>query len=1574
MLIQLDVDEEIEVEHQPVSRDIAIIGISCTIAKANGKEAYWQVIRQGEDCIRPLPADRAAHNDSYIEYLGIPKDERAYYEGGFLDEIHRFDHELFSISPREASLMSPAQRLFLETAWHVIEDAGYGGQRIKSTKTGMYVGHSTDFGESYKHIIEAIDPSLASVSIPGNLHSIIASRISYLLDLKGPSLMVDTACSSSLAAVHLACQALRNGECEMAIAGSIKVDLLPLASIREKEDELGITSPDGRTRTFDDHSEGTGLGEGTIAVFLKPLARAVADKDSIYAVIKGSAMNQDGSSVGLTAPNAAAQEEVILRAWHDAGVDPETISYMEVHGTGTKLGDPIEISGIERAFRRYTTKRQFCGVGSVKSNIGHLDNAAGLAGLVKAVLCLVHKELPPSLHFDRPNRKISFEQSPVYVNDTLRRWETNGFPRRCGVSAFGLSGTNCHVVLEEAPSREEGLREDAGPLQGAPYLVTLSAKSMPALREMARQHLRLLHENPKLPLGDWCYTLNTGREAFSHRLAICFRTADELMDKLCQFSIQDRDRFSKGRAWSGCHKLASDHAARLMNGEITLAQKRGMTEQAEVLLAQGQKLWADVERLSTLCQLFVDGADVSWNVLYPEGRHRRLHLPGYAFHRKSCWVAKQSPSVVDQFSMHEAGVRHPLLNRCLTISLDRMIYESVFTPADHWILHDHIVNGLYVVPGTVYLELITEAVRVSFPHKKLQLKNVLFLSPMIAGREEKREVHTIIKLGPNDPEFVIASRSEEQSPWVIHAEGRIHLEDAISLPKHSVAALKSACTGGSLPVYSYQRGKGIETGLRWDCIKESFFGVDEYLALIGMREEFVEEVSQYNLHPALLDEAVNLALRSVGEELYLPFSYGTVTLCGRLPRTFYTYTRKKTTSGSQREIVVFDILLLDLQGNVLVKIDDYSIKRVHGELQATSKDWAAFDMGWVKSEPQSWEEVDLDAPCLVLKGSTRFAAATVERLKERFKEVIEVSLGHPFVAISRNQYSVDGSEEDFLRLFEAVNDRGISQMVCLQTFTDQAAGQLDGLNEQLERGVYGLFLAVKGLLKAGAVRKLDVVLVGEAAYAVTGREERIQPHHAAWFGLSQVISLEYPKLQCRSIDIDAHTTPEQLLQELLFRSPNPRVALREGIRYTPLLQRVVVEELPEEPVMIRPNGVYVITGGLGGLGLAFAKHLASREAVKLVLMGRTGLPKAETWDALLSDGADAKLAGKIQAIRELEQSGSEVECMSVDIADLCQVQAAIASVRAQYGPIHGVIHAAGVAGNGFLIRKSRETFHQVMAPKVQGTWILDHVTEHDPLDFFVMFSSISAILPEVGQGDYMAANCYLDAYASSRMMRGKKTLSINWPAWNEIGMAVDYEVDMDGDVFQSIGTGQAMAAFDAVLSRRVHKVLLGQINEKQLRQKRGRLPFDVEERLRLEAERKEQSPPPRTMAPGAASDSGSRMLEDRVEAIWSRVLGLPQIDMYESFYDLGGDSILATLLWKELNKEFPDCIDISDIFTHATVMDMAEYIRSKIEPEQPERPEPSKPAEPVKEGLDLDALLEKLASGELSEEEIDQLV
>ncbi|PCN44114.1 non-ribosomal peptide synthetase [Brevibacillus laterosporus] len=626
-------------------KSIAIIGMSGQFPKASHLEAFWNNLCNGEDCIGPFPESRQADTKAYLRTIKSTAED-TYYEGAFLEEIDKFDAAFFRLSPKEASYMSPTQRLFLESAWHALEDAGYGGETCKGSKTGVYVGFSGDALHDYKGLIKEVGHESIPLFIPGNLSPIIASRIAYLLDLRGPSLTIDTTCSSSAVAIHTACQALRNGECNMAIAGSVGLHFMPL----DNELKLGIESSTRRTRAFDRNSDGTGVGEGVAALILKPLHQAIHDRDHIYAVIKGSALNHDGTSNGLTAPNVLAQKEVILAAWQDAGIEPETISYIEAHGTGTALGDPIEVEAIQKAFRTFTDRSQFCAIGSVKSNIGHLGAAAGVAGIIKSVLALKHKKIPPTLHFEMPNRQIAFENSPVYVNTALRTWETKEEPLRCGISSFGLSGTNCHIILEEAPVQEN---EVADYLPQRIEILAISAKSLTSLQALVQEYIRFLSDKPDEILSDICYTANRGRSHYTHRLALAFSTKQELIEQLEQAATvlsavhpnESRLHVSH-HVFYGIHKIVREQQSDLSRGKVSEREIQEFTQEAK----EAAQKYLDTDRTSSealvsLCQAYVSGAIIDWDLIYRNENRKRISGPVYPFDRKRYWIESRTACI-----------------------------------------------------------------------------------------------------------------------------------------------------------------------------------------------------------------------------------------------------------------------------------------------------------------------------------------------------------------------------------------------------------------------------------------------------------------------------------------------------------------------------------------------------------------------------------------------------------------------------------------------------------------------------------------------------------------------------------------------------------------------------------------------------------------------------------------------------------------------------------------------------------------------------------------------------------------
>lgn len=599
--------------------DIAIIGMAGKFASANNIKEYWNAICNRENCVRNIPENRKVDLKNYFKQLGINEESVEFMKSGYLNEIDKFDYEYFGYSLKEATLMDPAQRLFLEVVYELLENAGYGGKRLIGSNTGVFIGYSDDYLYNYRRFIYDSDHSLTKDALSGNLNSIIPGRISYALDLKGPSIVLDTACSSSLVAINTAIESLRSGECEAAIVGGAKIKLIPIC---DREGEVGVESADFKIKAFDDSADGLAEGESVNALLLKPLKQAIKDKDKIRAVIKGAAVNQDGTGMGITAPRAETQTKVIIDAWNKSKIDPSTIKYIETHGTGTKLGDLVEYEALKNAFNKYTDKKEFCAISSVKTNIGHTYQASGTASLIKAVLSLENKKILPSINFNRPNRLIDFEDSPFYLNDMVRDWETGALPRRCGISSFGLSGTNCHVVLEEYRNNKRA--DNSNNFE----IITLSAKNREALENIIKNYSKFIDNNEEVNLSDMGYTANIGRSHYNERLAFIIKDYEDFKNKIKNFKFEDLDE---------------DIFYGKVDEKITYPKNIGDLLGDNLVSHLGEiygfKIKDNLNKsiLSKICQLYVCGVNIDWQKLYEGSYAETIELPTYPFIDKRCW-------------------------------------------------------------------------------------------------------------------------------------------------------------------------------------------------------------------------------------------------------------------------------------------------------------------------------------------------------------------------------------------------------------------------------------------------------------------------------------------------------------------------------------------------------------------------------------------------------------------------------------------------------------------------------------------------------------------------------------------------------------------------------------------------------------------------------------------------------------------------------------------------------------------------------------------------------------------------
>lgn len=623
-----------QTELPPVAQpgDIAVIGMACRFPQAPDRDAFWQLLSGGRDAVSEIPLERW----DWREYFDAnPDADGKHYNrwGGFLDEVDQFDPFFFHVSPKEAMLMDPQQRLFLETAWRTLEHAGYAGNALSGQEVGVFAGCTNNYyAKRYPLIKEPEDHYIAAM---GNWNAALPNRVSYFLDLHGPSMLVDTLCSSTLVAVHLACDSIRRGECIAAIAGGVNLVLSPDHFIGASK--LKAHAPDGRCKAFDHRANGFTSGEGVGAVLLKPLAAALTEGDTVYGVIKGSAFNHDGRTNGIMAPNPQSQTRVIRRALGAAGVSAKSISYVECHGTGTALGDPMEIDGLARAFADDQVGKACCAIGSVKTNIGHLEAAAGAAGLIKVLLSLEHRQLPASLHYQQANPLINFEDTPFYVNTTLTPWRAPDV-LRAGISSFGLSGVNAHVILEQATA------VSADSIVMSSYLLPISARSASSLRELVDRYRVYLETRPHIALRDLCWTASMGAGHFSHRIVFIEASRQALIRALVDFSRADEIPEEPTRRIFSSLSLHT-------SGTVDM---RGADDDPWFCAAQ-----------SYLAEIPVD-----WPSLYGAPYARRVPLPLYPFERARYWPtadhATQGPRVEQPVRLRHIRT-HPFLDRSVML-------------------------------------------------------------------------------------------------------------------------------------------------------------------------------------------------------------------------------------------------------------------------------------------------------------------------------------------------------------------------------------------------------------------------------------------------------------------------------------------------------------------------------------------------------------------------------------------------------------------------------------------------------------------------------------------------------------------------------------------------------------------------------------------------------------------------------------------------------------------------------------------------------------------------------------------
>ena len=1331
--------------------DIAIIGLAGRFPGALDVTTFWQNVRDGVESVTTF-------NDEELLERGVPQSllENPSYvkSGAVLDDMELFDAAFFGFSPKDAAIMDPQHRHFLEVAWTALEQAGYDPGKSDAA-VGVFAGSGHNAYLPYNLLSnpELLDTvGFFLLRHTGNDKDFLTTRVSYELNLTGPSVNVQTACSTSLVATHLACQSLLNGECDMALAGGVTVELPHRVGYLYKEGE--VTSPDGRCRPFDAEAGGTFFGSGAGVVVLKRANDAVSDGDYVHAVIRATAVNNDGSGkVSYLAPSVDAQAAAVAEALALADIDPETVTYVEAHGTATPLGDPIEVAALTQAFATgsYQTEQQFCALGSVKGNIGHLDTAAGVAGLIKTVEALKHKALPPSLHFERPNPALNLEESPFYVNAELREWATDGVPRRAGVTSLGVGGTNAHVILEEAR-----VRPPSGPARRW-QLLPLSARTPEALEQATTNLATFLETNPDANLADIAYTLQTGRRAFEQRRVIVSQSVGNAAatlharDITRTYSQQASGTRSVAFMFAGggaqypnmgaglyeqepVYRNIIDRCLELLGTELGGELRHLLSPNSDIDLDESTKTLARPSR--ALPALFVTQVAQaalwrSWGV-EPEalighsmGEYTAAYLAGVFSLEDALAVVTERGRLFEQVA--EGGMLSVLLS---ADELTPLLGEDLSIAAVN-------APSLCVVSGPKAMLTDLELT--------LSERGVDFQRVHIGVAAHSAMLEPILGAFENFLQEVMFS--EPRLPFISNLTGGWADPAEVVTPAYWVKHLR----------HTVRFAEGLGTLLAEGDYALLEVGPGKTLASLA------------HLHPDQGDALALTSLRHPKEKVsdlaFMLTSLGRLWL-GGVQVDWNTFYAEEKRQRVPLPTYPFERQRYWIEPGERVALPGRTAKNERRALE----DWFSQPV-WKPSALPVAEK--LEGTVVVFMDELGLGEALVDALAGR-RKVVQVGAGQDFAQTDVGYTLNPGDAGHYERLVEALARTPVTQLVHLWNVTESVAGDnTQNLNAGLDRSFYSLLFL--GQVLGTLDKALGLTVVSNNVQQVAG--ESVTPHKAALLGPCKVIPQELPKVQCRSVDI---VLPEQArlrknlaasLVAEMFAGNEPVVAYRAGQRFIPDYEPV---SLPEPAATsLKQGGAYLITGGLGGIGFVLAEHLLSTLNAKVVLLGRTRLPEREAWDGWLAErSADDPVSQRLRKLRALESLGGEVLALTADITRQNEVRGALEQAKNHFGTLNGVFHTAGVIDDGLIGLKSKTEAAAVLAPKVQGTLVLDRVLETEHLDFFLLFSSTSALLGLEGQVDYTAANAFLDAYARYKYAKdGTPTCALNWGAWQRVGMA-----------------------------------------------------------------------------------------------------------------------------------------------------------------------------------------------------------
>lgn len=1518
--------------------EIAIIGMAGRFPGASNIDQFWMNLQQGVESIH-------FYSDEELGKKGVASEDLSHpgfvnTSGGVMPDREMFDADFFGYSPREAELMDPQIRVLHECVWEALEHAGYVPDNY-SGSIGLYAGSSDNLHWTQMvldHKGSSIDKYKTAI-LTGK--DFLCTNISYKLNMRGPSYTVQTGCSTSLVAVVNACRALIHRECDMAVAGGVSIyPDMPAGYIYQ---EGMIFSPDGHCRAFDEQAQGTVPGEGAGVVVLKRLSAAMKDGDFIHAIIKGTSINNDGSrKVGYTAPSIEGQTDVIRAAQVMAKVPPESISYVEAHGTATTLGDPVELTALKRAFD--TQKTRYCAIGSVKTNIGHLDAAAGIAGLIKTVHALKHKQIPGNLHYNQPTKKFDFVNSPFYVNRSLTRWEQEEGPLRAGVSSFGIGGTNAHVVLEESPTV---IKEIPSNIE---VLLPLSALTSEALEQMSNRLAEYIRSHPEVSLAHVAYTLQVGRKAFPYRRSVVCATHTEAVERLTaadvkiertksldnplpifMFPGQGVQRVQMGlelyesdlkfreeidRCFDIFDKLGAGSIRQIMYPENELddaAEKIVLTEYAQPVIfvfeyALARLLMArkivpqamighSLGEYVAACISGVLSIEDTLRLVVARGKLMQTMEPGAMV---SVPLTREEVLPLLEEGLSLAAVNGP--RQCVVSGNDKSIEKFEYK---------QLARGLVVKRLNTSHAFHSQSADAILGKFEEELRKVNFHPPKIPY---------ISNLSGN---WISVEEATDPQYWMRHLRETVNFNEGLEklLEMHEAIFIEVGPdrTLSSLVNRRKREDAGHRVTSMMSIAKEAQPGLRELLELLGNLWAFGLDV-KWNEHKAN------------GNPL-------------RVPLPTYPFERKPYWPHYKP---VLEATKLKDAWNVTEHMNP-------PDRNENMSDWF-YTPSWERLENMDYS-IDFDTSAvkwLLFADDNGICSRLGDQIRIADSSVVTVTKGTGYRKLNQWQYIIHPERlSDYQALFkDLLSDNQLpDHIVHFWSIPekDGSIGDIERLDHLQQMGFYSCISIAQTIGSLHITKNIHVTVVTSDMHEVTG-EEQLSPEQATVLGFVKICPLEYPNISCQSIDLTATllhigSWTERIIQDMCAVVHQPVLAYRHAYRWAPVYRKASIDQNSKPLQRFREGKVYMITGGLRGIGLELAKHVATQNKVRLVLVGRSPFPRREDWSAWIEgNGEQDSISCKIREIQNIESSGTEVMAISADLARLDEMKAAFAKIEATFGNITGVIHAAGVADyEGVIQHRTKEMSEKVLVPKVKGTIILDSLLDKHELDFFVLFSSNGNISHhyKFGQVAYNAANEFLDAYACYKNAVGSThTISINWCDWKDVGMSVEaaakwsktLNISEDALLRDALTIFEGTRVFDCILNKMQPRIIVSPVDL------HAEMLFEQQQfqKMLASTETRQQHQEPGSNTGSLDQTLGVRnMLID----IWTDLLGKENLDVNDNVFELGANSLDIIQVNSRLNAMLKREIPLVTMYTYPTIQALSQYLESGEQSQKPQHNE-----------------------------------